>query len=125
MKTTLTQIALLSIGLAATVPARAQQVLTNPEVNEAIQSDVSPPVGALVLKASAAGSASTAEAQESRRRKLPQLLDAARKGALAPASAGPRKAASSLSLPVSIGVNVLGVGNGFPNYFVPDAPSDV
>src|SRR2546425_4467709 len=112
MTTSQARIAFLSIGLAAALPARAQQVLINPEVNEAIQSDVSPPAGALVLNTAAGGSASRGDAQESRRPKLPGLLDAARHAAPVPAAAPPRKAASSLSLPVKIGVNVLGVGNG-------------
>jgi hypothetical protein len=124
MNTTQIRILVFSAGLAAAFSVAAQQTLYNPEVNEAIQSDVSPPVGALVLKAGA--NAGSGDAQESRRPKLQKLLDAARDAAAAPVvTKPPRKAAAAASLPISIGVNVLGVGNGFPNYFVPDAPSDV
>src|SRR5207248_9838044 len=44
---------------------------------------------------------------------------------------GPVRAAPAALAPLaaplkgSLGVNVLGVGVGFPNYFVPDAPTDV
>src|SRR5438105_11034193 len=124
MKTSRAGIVVLSVGLASAVPASAQPVLTNPQVNEAIQSDVSPPAGALVLKAAARPN-SMRETQDSLRPKLPHLMDAAREAVAGAPAPSPRKAPSAPSLPISIGVNVLGVGVGFPNYFVPDAPTDV
>src|SRR3954468_13047930 len=98
-------IRVLCIALASAVSASAQQVLTNPAVNEAVQSDVSPPVGSSVL-APQSGAARDVDVQESRRPKLPHLIDAAREAS--PASSAPlRRAAAAPSLPISIGVNIL------------------
>src|SRR3954468_4115053 len=98
MTTTRIGIRVLCIALASAVSASAQQVLTTPEVNEAVQSDVSPPVGSSVL-APQSGASRDVDVQESRRPKLPHLIDAARAPSAATSSAPPRKAAAASSLP--------------------------
>jgi hypothetical protein len=114
-------IAVLSLGLLFTASASAE--VGPPEVSDSLRNDISPPVGAQVFRAAPARPVEEREGPSIRRPKLDQLVNAATSGPVRAAPAAPAPFASALN--VSLGVNVLGVGVGFPNYFVPDAPTDV
>ena len=109
---------LVSSVWAQQTPAH-HSVLTNPEVNYPIQFDISPP-----LREMAALSAPRTAEQELpvKYPKLQQLT--AHRGE--PAVKDDALQPSVLPLVnATVNLNLLGVGNGFPNYSVPDAPSDV
>src|SRR5438045_1159982 len=107
--------------LSVAAPASAE--IGPPEVSDSLRNDVSAPVSARVFRAAAARPVVEREGPSIRRPKLDQLVSAATSGPVraAPAALAPLAA----PLKGSLGVNVLGVGVGFPNYFVPDAPTDV
>jgi len=120
MKTFQTGIAILGLSLILSLPASA----LSPEANDSAYNDVSAPVGALVLRAAATRPAAQREAPNILRPKHEQLTSAA--SASAPASPKAQKSSAPRALPIGpVFPNVLGVGNGFGNYYVPDAPTDV
>ena len=115
------------LGLALALPASAQQaaaqaqvqVLTDPDVNEAIQSDVSAPLRDMA----AAPGVSSHRGRPILRPKLQQMADAAQRSQARVAD-GALQTSVGPSVLATTGVNVLGVGTGFPGYTVPDAPTD-
>jgi hypothetical protein len=114
-------IAALSLGLLFAASASAE--VGPPEVSDSLRNDVSSPVGAQVFRAAPARPVEERESPSIRRPKLDQLVSAATSGPVRAAPVALSAFASPLSL--TMGPNVLGVGVGFPNYFVPDAPTDV
>src|SRR5271166_2802314 len=97
-------------------------VLSNPEVNYPVHFDISRPLRDMATEVSS--QKGFHQASPVRYPKLQQLAEAAQqdKGQVADGalqtSVGPLVSAT-------IGLNLLGVGNGFPGYSVPDAPTDV
>jgi hypothetical protein len=114
-------LALASVRTRAHDPSDHPEVLNNPTVNLPIQFDISPPLRDLAAQAAPQAGF---HAPAVMRPKL-QLLNkiAAQGGAPAP-DAGLQTTVGPL-VSTTFGLNLLGVGNGFPNYTVPDAPSDV
>jgi len=122
----LSSILLLIVALIPAAVVSAQEtpsqplVLTNPDVNYPVHFDVSRPLRDMATEVSQPIGAHVAPPV--RYPKL-QLLkeaegqEAAKDGALQ-TSIGPLVSAT-------LGLNLLGVGNGFPGYSVPDAPTDV
>jgi hypothetical protein len=109
---------LVSTAWAQQTPAHPS-VLTNPEVNYPIQFDLSPPLREMAALSAPRQAEQELPVKYPKRQQLtahrgePALKD----GALQP---------SVLPLVnATVNLNLLGVGNGFPNYTVPDAPSDV
>jgi hypothetical protein len=104
--------------------AQAQpKVLTNPDVHYPVHFDISAPLRQMAT-----------EVQRERGGevehpvlypKLQQLMQAAQQGQKPVADGALQTATAGPFVNASIGLNLLGVGNGFPNYSVPDAPSDV
>src|SRR5215472_863748 len=96
-------------------------VLTNPDVHTAVHFDVSAPLRDMATQAtSQPGEVEHAVLHP----KLQQLMQAAAQGKqLLPD--GALQTTTGAPVNASIGLNLLGVGNGFPGYTVPDAPSDV
>src|SRR5271157_5501737 len=121
-------VVVLFLTVATVVPASAQEtpaqpsVLTNPEVNYPVQFDISPPLRDMATEVSS--QKGFHQASPVRYPKLQQLMQAAQrdqqpvKDEALQTSIGPLVSAT-------IGLNLLGVGNGFPGYSVPDAPTDV
>jgi hypothetical protein len=95
-------------------------VLTNPEVNYALQFDTSPPLRDMATAVSP--QMAPHEALPVRRPKLQQLTA---QQSQRPSEDGALQTSILPLVSASLGLNLLGVGNGFPNYTVPDAPSDV
>lgn len=116
------------LPLLTTLQATAQEepslplVLTNPEVNYPIQFDISPPLSEMAVEVSPQQGVHQALPVRHPKLQLLQQLAEQGQGRLADdalqTSVGPL-------VNTTIGLNLLGVGNGFPNYRVPDAPSDV
>jgi hypothetical protein len=125
---TLSVLPLIFVALVSAVPARAQgtpaepQVLRNPEVNYPVHSDISPPLTQMAT--AVAPQQGPYQAPVVRYPKL-QLLTNAPQPGLGPVSDGALQTSSGPLVSTTGGLNLLGVGNGFPNYTVPDAPSDV
>lgn len=128
-RVTLSVLPLLFLMFAPAFLASAQDtpaqpsVLTNPDVNHPVRFDISRPLRDMATEVSP--QMSFHEASPVRYPKLQQLMEAARRGekpvkdgALQSSTIGPLVSAT-------IGLNLLGVGNGFPGYTVPDAPPDV
>jgi hypothetical protein len=113
----------LALALALAARAAPPQVLTNPDVNDPIQADMSAPLRDIIA-ASAAKVYSTHEAPRVLRPKLQQLQQAAQRQKAASAAAAAVQSSISPAVAAAVIVNVLGVGTGFPNYTVPDAPTD-
>jgi len=120
----------LAVFLLALVPAlsiSAQQmpahpgVLTNPEVQGPIRFDISPPLRDMATEIPS--HASLHQASPVRHPKLLELMQAAQNGQ--PAEDGALQTTIGPLVSATVGLNLLGVGNGFPGYSVPDAPSDV
>ena len=111
-------LAISSCFVVSTVWAQQTQghysVLTNPEVNHPIQFDISPPLREMATTVSA--QTAPHEALPVRRPKLQQL--AAQQGR-PPSQDGALQTSSLPLVNASIDLNLLGVGNGFPNYTVP------
>jgi hypothetical protein len=113
------------LGLAVLVSAQegpAQPgVLTHPDVNYPLQFDVSRPLRDMATEVSLP--AGVHLAPPVRYPKLQQLMEAARSGETV--EDGALQTSSGPLVSATLGLNLLGVGNGFPGYSVPDAPTDV
>jgi hypothetical protein len=96
--------------------ASAQGTAVNPQVNGAIHFDVSPPVRDLARNVPANVSVHPTHAPMPKRQVSATVQASAVDGALQ-TSTGPLVSAT-------IGLNLLGVGNGFNGYVIPDAPTD-
>jgi hypothetical protein len=124
----LSALSLLCLAVIRPVPASAQatpgqpQVLTNPEVNQPIQFDVSPPLRELAAEVPLEHALQLAP--KVMRPKLRGLMEAAQR-IQGPVVDGALQTSAGPAVSTSGGLNILGIGNGFPNYSVPDAPSDV
>src|SRR5260370_9704312 len=98
------------------------QVLRNPEVNYPVHSDISPP---LILMAPVVSPQQGPHvAPEVRYPKLQLLTNAAQRG-LGPLADSALQMSSGPLVSTTPGLDLLGVGHGFANYIVPDAPTDV
>jgi len=125
---TLSVLPLLFLTFAPAFLASAQElpsqplVLTNPEVNYPVHFDISRPLRDMATEVSS--QEGFHQAPPVRYPKLQQLVEAAQEGKGQVVDGALQ---TSIGSPVSatIGLNLLGVGNGFPGYSVPDAPSDV
>ena len=114
----------LSISLFSLCgPSWAQpKVLTNPNVNYPVHFDVSPPLRDMATQAT--GQRGGEVEHPVLYPKLQQLTEAAQRGQK-PVADGALQTTTRQPVSASIGLNLLGVGNGFPGYTVPDAPPDV
>src|SRR5437868_9451050 len=113
-----------ALCLALVVSSTASAEVGPPEIYDSIQNDISLPVGSSIARAAAVRQGDERESTAIRRPKLDRLSAAIASGPLARAAAtAPSAAAANLKL--TFGPNILGVGVGFQNYFVPDAPTDV
>lgn len=107
------------LALAQETPA-PPQVLNKPEVNLPVQFDISPPLSKMATEV-------LSQVQlplPARRPKLQLLMGAAQRGQQPVADPVLQTSVGPL-VNTTLGLNLLGVGNGFPNYTVPDAPPDV
>lgn len=121
-------LAALFVAFLMAPPASAQSgpshpsVAHNPMVHSATHFDVSPPLREMIK--TTPPQFGFHEAEPVRRPKLQQLMEAAKRGE----RPAPDEATQLSILPqisATIGLNLLGVGVGFPGYSVPDAPTDV
>jgi hypothetical protein len=116
-------LSVLPLAVLNAPPAQAQgttvaaQVATNPQVNGAVHFDVSPPIRDLAKSISPQFSAHQVHAVRLKQQASGAVQTSAVDGALQ-TSTGPLVSAT-------IGLNLLGVGNGFNGYVIPDAPTDV
>jgi hypothetical protein len=114
--------------LAPAVPASAQGTSAHPEVIDnstvafPVQFDISPPLRDMA--AQAAPQEGVHGAPVVMRPKLQLLNRVAQQGG-GPAPDGALQTEVGPLVDTTSGLNLLGVGNGFPGYSVPDAPSDV
>ena len=113
-------VVLLSASTLAQQTPAHPSVLTNPEVNGAIQFDVSRPLRDMATEVPTQTGFHVGSPVKHPH--LQELMQAARQGqqikdGALQTSGGPAVAAT-------LGLNLLGVGNGFPGYSVPDAPPD-
>jgi uncharacterized membrane protein len=113
---------LASVTVLAQEAPNQPGVLNNPSVNLPVQFDVSPPL--LDLAAQTPPQAGSHGAPVVQRPKL-QLLHRVAAQGHGPAPDGALQTTVGPLVNTTDGLNLLGVGNGFPNYSVPDAPSDV
>ena len=119
--------AVASLMIVSSLPAAAQgspaqpQVLRNPEVNYPLHFDISPPLRDMAKQASP--SFGFHEANPVLYPHLQQLMEAAQRGE-APVADGALQKYIGPLVSTAPGLNLLGVGNGFPGYSVPDAPPD-
>ena len=110
-----------AVAVSAEKSPAQPQVLTNPDVNSPVHFDISRPLRDMATEVSVQQGAH--QAPPVRYPKAQLLLDNAQRnqaiedGALQTQTLPPVSA--------TIGLNLLGVGNGFPGYSVPDAPPDV
>ena len=98
------------------------QVLRNPEVNYPVHSDISPPLSLMATVVSPKQGSYLAP--DVRYPKLQLLTNAAQRG-LGPLADSALQMSSGPLVSTTPGLDLLGVGNGFPSYVVPDAPTDV
>jgi hypothetical protein len=104
--------------------AQAQpKVLTNPDVHTAIHFDVSAPLRQMATQAPMERGGEVEHPVLYP--KLQQLMQATQQGQKPVPDGALQTTTTGPFVNASIGLNLLGVGNGFPNYTVPDAPSDV
>jgi len=113
--------------VVVTIAAAAQNapdhaaVLSNPLVNNPIKFDISRPLRDMATEAPS--QVSPHEAAPVKYPKLRQLMEAQQRGEHIEDGALQKSIGPLVS--ATIGLNLLGVGNGFPGYSVPDAPPDV
>jgi hypothetical protein len=125
---TLALLTLLFLTFTTAVPSSAQEtsakpsVLTHPEVNHPTQFDISRPLRDMATEVQA--QKGLQEASPVRHPKLQELTAAAQQAGQSVQDGALQTSAGPL-VNASIGLNLLGVGNGFPGYTVPDAPTDV
>lgn len=98
-------------------------VLTHPSVGTAVRVGISPPLRDLATQQQIPQFGFHL-ASPPLRPKLQKLIELSRQGVAAAPDKGLQTSAS-LPFQPTVGVNVLGVGIGFDNYVVPDAPTDV
>ncbi|MGB9072068.1 MAG: choice-of-anchor D domain-containing protein [Terriglobales bacterium] len=116
-------LALVPAVLAAAQERPAQpEVFRNPEVSYPVYFDVSPPLSEMAKEA--APQLGFHLAPPVQYPKLELLQEAARRGQARAADGALQKSFGPL-VGATLGLNLLGVGNGFPGYSVPDAPTDV
>ena len=111
---------LTSFVMVAAQESTSSAVLTHPTVNNAIHFDVSRPLRDMATEVPFQASAH--QASPVRYPKL-QQLQAAQQGQQH--EDGALQTTGGPLVSATIGLNLLGVGNGFPGYTVPDAPPDV
>jgi hypothetical protein len=115
--------AVMSAVLVSPEETRGQpRVLTNPEVNEAVQFDVSPP---LPEQAAEVALQHTLQLGPQVRRPKLQAPTGAAQRVQGPVVDSALQTSVGSSVSATTGLNLLGLGNGFPNYAVFYAPSDV
>jgi hypothetical protein len=114
-------LALASVSASAQETSIHPEVLNNPEVNLPIQFDISPPLRDMAEQAVPQAGY---HAPVIMRPKLQLLHKVAAQGH-GPTPDGALQTSVGPLVSTTGGLNLLGVGNGFPNYSVPDAPSDV
>ena len=118
-------LSLFFLALAAQAQTQGKQtqprVLHNPDVRYPVYFDVSPPLRELAKQAAPQPGLHLAPPVLYPKQQLLEKL--ARQGQ-APAEDGALQRTTGPLVAATIGLNVLGVGNGFPNYTVPDAPTD-
>ncbi len=119
---TLVVLATLALTKApAMAQGRAPEVLQNATVNLPVQFDISPPLSEMAAHAVQPANYHAPIILRPKEELLHRL--AAQGGSSAPDGALQTTVGPLVS--TTGGLNLLGVGNGFPNYTVPDAPSDV
>lgn len=117
----LNAVAVFFLTLSLTVLASAQgtptqpQVLHNPNVHSAVQFDVSPPLSEMATEVVPESLEIEAPV---RHPKLDILMGIAQRG-LRPTPDGALQTTAGPAVSTNIGLNLLGVGNGFPGYSVP------
>ena len=115
-------LALMSAVLTSAQEKAAQPaVLTSPDVNYPLHFDVSRPLRDMATEVSSPAGAHVAPPV--RYPKLQLLKEAAESGQAM--EDGAIQTSSGPLVSAIVGLNLLGVGNGFPGYSVPDAPTDV
>jgi hypothetical protein len=123
-------LSLLCLTVICTLPLSAKdglaqpRVLTNPNVNEPVHFDVSPPLSDLAKQVLPWYRFHLAEAEPVLLPKA-QLLMKGEQTNRRPFVDEAQQRYSGPNVSASVGVNVLGVGHGFLGYTVPDAPTDV
>ncbi len=112
-------LAMLLLALATALPGLAQGT---PEVNYPIHFGVSPPLSEIATQGAPQPGFHLAPPV-----RYPQLelLNAAAERGQAPVADGALQTYAGPLVNATLGLNLLGVGNGFPGYSVPDAPTDV
>lgn len=113
-------LSVLCLGLTGAFPASAQEggVLRNPEVTHAVRFAISIPVRDMKKSGAPQYGLHLAEPVRYPKQELLKRAQGSTEDGALQLIGGPEVAAN-------IGINILGVGNGFPNYHVPDAPPDV
>ena len=125
---TLSVLPVLFLTSVTPAPALAQEtpaqphVLGNPEVNYPVHFDISPPLSEMATEVSPQQGFHLAPAV--RYPKLQLLTEVAQRGE-GPVADGALQTYSGPLVSTTPGLDLLGVGNGFPSYSVPDAPTDV
>ncbi len=112
---------MIAVLTSAQETAAKPAVLTSPDVNYPLHFDVSRPLRDMATEVSSPAGAHVAPPV--RYPKL-QLLKEAAQGGQAMED-GAIQTSSGPLVSAIVGLNLLGVGNGFPGYSVPDAPTDV
>ena len=116
------------LALMSAIPSAAQkkstkpQVQHNPDVRYPVYFDVSPPLSEMAKEVVPQLGLHLAPPVLYPKQ---QLLDQAARSGQPAAKDGALQESAGPLVSASIGLNLLGVGNGFPGYSVPDAPSDV
>jgi hypothetical protein len=114
--------------LMSVIPSAGQRkstqpkVLRNPDVRYPVYFDVSPPLSEMAKEAAPQPGLHLAPPVLYPKQ---QLLDQAAQLGQAPVKDGALQKSVGPLVSATIGLNLLGVGNGFPGYSVPDAPTDV
>ena len=114
-----TVLLLISVFAAAQQPS-IPKILTHPEVNQAIQFDISRPLRDMATEVAPQIGFHTASPV--RYPHLEQLMQSAQQ---AQPADGALQTQPVAPVAATVGLNLLGVGSGFPGYSVPDAPPDV
>ena len=113
---------MLAVLTSAQETAAQPAALTSPDVNYPLHFDISRPLRDMATEVSSPAGAHVAPPV--RYPKLQLLKEAAQRGQQAMED-GAIQTSSGPLVSAIVGLNLLGVGNGFPGYSVPDAPTDV